>query len=181
MPVSNDGALAGALTESQRLGFLGARPIAEVIDHARSFVVALDPLMAGDRVLDLGSGGGVPGLVIAHDRPDLRLVLVDRRTKRTDFLLRIVRRLGWDDHVEVLAEDASELAAQAPASFDAVVARGFGPPESTLTLATRLVRPGGWVVISEPPRGDRWAPELMASLGVERTAADGTVAVFRRG
>ncbi|HSM67599.1 MAG TPA: hypothetical protein VK860_14945, partial [Ilumatobacteraceae bacterium] len=65
--------------------------------------------------------------------------------------------------------------------FDAVVARGFGPPESTLALAARLARPGGRIVISEPPSGDRWAPEVVASLGVERIAVDGPVAVFRRG
>ena len=45
-------------------------------------------------VVDLGSGGGVPGLVIARARPDLRLVLVDRRAARTDHLPRLVRRLG---------------------------------------------------------------------------------------
>jgi len=39
------------------------------------------------------------------------------------------------------------------------VARGFGPPSRTLQLAVRLVRPGGVVVISEPPDGDRWSDD----------------------
>lgn len=180
VPVSNDDALVRALTESRQLGFLGARPIGEVIEHARAFVVALDHLPADSRVLDLGSGGGVPGLVIAHDRPDLRLVLLDRRTKRTDFLRRVVRRLNWSDHVEVIADDVAALLADEPESFDAVVARGFGPPELTLSTATRLVRPNGVIVISEPPSGDRWSPETIADLGTDRLAGFDGVAVFRR-
>ena len=76
------------LAESQRLGFLGGRPIDEVVEHARSFVDALDGVTG--TVIDIGAGGGVPGLVVAHDRPDLRLTMVDRRAKRTDFLQRMV-------------------------------------------------------------------------------------------
>lgn len=180
MTVSNDDALVRSLTESQRLGFLGARPIGEVIDHARGFVVALESLPTGSRVLDLGSGGGVPGLVIAHDRPDLFLVLVDRRTKRTDFLLRVVHRLDWSGRVQVIAADVSEVAAVEGGAFDAVVARGFGPPASTLTTAVQLVRPGGWIVISEPPSGDRWAPEMLDTLGVVRLPVAGSLAIFHR-
>ena len=170
--------LRAALADAQRLGLLGDRPIDDVIAHARGFVGALETLGADDRVADLGSGGGVPGLVIAHDRPDLRLTLVDRRTKRTDFLERVVRRLGWTDRVTVVAADAAAVAETSPHGFDAVVARGFGPPESTLELAVRLVRPGGRIVISEPPTGDRWSRALLERLHVRRVPGPATVAVF---
>ena len=107
-------------------------------------------------MIDLGSGGGVPGLVIAHDRPDLHVTLLDRRTKRTDFLERSVRRLGWTERVSVVAP-MSHRSTPTP-SFDAAVARGFGPPAETLTVAARLRdEPVAHVVISEPPTGDRWA------------------------
>ena len=99
--------LVDTLTEAQHLGFLGARPIGEVIEHARAFVEALEELSANSRVLDLGTGGGVPGLVIAADRPDLQVTLLDRRTKRTDFLERGVRRLGWTERVSVMATDVT--------------------------------------------------------------------------
>lgn len=148
--------LHGVLGDAQRVGFLGARPISEVIEHSRAFVAALDDVVG--EVLDLGSGGGVPGLVIAHDRPDLRITLLDRRTKRTDFLRRAVGRLGWSDRVNVVAIDAGELITQDPHRFDAVVARGFGPPAETLAVAHRLTRRDGVIVISEPPTGgDRWS------------------------
>ncbi len=170
--------LRAALADAQRLGLLGARPIDDVVEHARGFVDALDALGPGGRVADLGSGGGVPGLVIAHDRPDLRLTLVDRRTKRTDFLERVVRRLGWVDRVTVVAADAVAVADTSPHGFDAVVARGFGPPESTLEVAVRLVRPGGRIVISEPPTGDRWPRATLERLGLRRVPGPTTVAVF---
>jgi 16S rRNA (guanine527-N7)-methyltransferase len=154
-----------ALVESQRLGFLGERPIDEVIEHARAFVGALDEVTG--TVVDLGAGGGIPGLVIAHDRPDLHLTLVDRRRKRTDFLERVVRRLRWSGRVAVIAADVEAVIAT-DSTFDAAVARGFGPPDTTLRAAARLVRPAGRIVISEPPSGDRWDQETFAELGICR-------------
>ncbi len=108
-------------------------------------------------VVDLGSGGGVPGLVIAAARPDLQLVLVDRRRARTDHLVRLVRRLDLMGRVTVHAADALDLTLPSPA--DAVVARGFGPPAATARAAGRVLRDGGLLVVSEPPgaRADRWA------------------------
>ncbi len=131
-------------------------------------------------MLDLGSGGGVPGLVIAEARPDLLVVLVDRRATRTDHLRRLVARLGWRDRVEVVTADAAALVGrQAPA--DAAVARGFGPPLTTLAMATPLVRRGGLVVVSEPPEHDerRWPEADVAALGAHRRPSpDHRVACF---
>jgi 16S rRNA (guanine527-N7)-methyltransferase len=147
--------LQAVLEDAQRYGFVGGRPIPAVIAHARAFVAALHDVQ-GD-VLDLGSGGGVPGLVIAHDRPELQVTLLDRRVKRSDFLVRAVGRLGWSDRVTVAARDAGGFAIDHPRRFAAVVARGFGPPAVTLDAAILLIRPGGVIVISEPPSGgDRW-------------------------
>lgn len=165
------------LEESQRLGFLGDRDITEVIDHARAFVAALEGTVG--TVADLGSGGGVPGLVIAHDRPDLDVVLIDRRAKRTDFLDRMVRRLRWTDRVSVVCADVEEYIVGAPL-IDVAVARGFGPPETTLRLGAALVRPGGRVIISEPPAGERWSSDLLSEVGVRRLdGGGGQVVVFQ--
>lgn len=174
-------ALIESLRESQRLGFLGDRAIGEVVEHARAFCRALDGLTPsnGPRcgVIDLGAGGGVPGLVIAHDLPELAVTLLDRRATRTDHLQRIVRRLGWGDRVTVVTGDATDLVRTHAGQFDAAVARGFGPPETTLRLGARFVRPGGRVVISEPPTGDRWDQDLLDQLGVRREHGE-QVAVF---
>jgi len=158
--------LVTALIDAQRLGFLGARPIPDVVAHARGFVRALRAYGQVETVLDLGAGGGVPGLVVAHDLPDLQVTLLDRRAKRTDFLERVVRRLGWADRVSVICADVESFVPTDP--FDAVMARGFGPPEFTLSVAAQLVRVGGPMVISEPPDADRWDEAVLARLGVRR-------------
>lgn len=170
--------LLAALAQAQELGMLGARPIPEVVAHADAFVAALAAVQGS--VIDLGSGGGVPGLVIADARPDLRLELVDRRRKRTDLLERLVRRLGVSDRVTVLAVDAEDLVRTRPGQADAVVSRGFGPPDVTIRIARALVRPGGLIVVSEPPGDiDRWAE--IDTDDLERTSPPGhPVVVFRR-
>ncbi len=171
-----DEELHEALGRSQRLGLLGSRPIVEVIDHARAFVRALDGVVGS--VIDLGAGGGVPGLVIAFDRPDLRITLLDRRTKRTDFLTQMVRRFDLGDRVVVMAAEADDAIRSGLVGADAVVARGFGPPEFTLRTARHCVRPGGVIVISEPPTGDRWDPDVLVELGLVRTPSDLRVVRF---
>jgi len=176
----NETALAAVLADAQQLGFLGSRPIREAIQHARSVVGALDGVSG--RVVDLGAGGGIPGLVVAQARPDLMLTLIDRRTKRTDFLERVVRRHRLGDRVEVLAEDVERLldhvATGDKPSFDAAVARGFGPPERTLRFMVGLGRVGSRLVITEPPEGDRWDPLLLEDAGVGRVAGPSGVVVF---
>ncbi len=177
--------LIEVLVEARHRGFLGDRPIPAVVEHARHFVAELPP--GPGSVLDLGSGGGVPGLVVAFDRPELDVTLLDRRTKRTDFLELAVRRLGWTTGVEVIAGDAAHLAAVSPGRFDAATARGFGPPERTLPVAAALVRSDGLIVVSEPPPDAdrtsslvRWPAELLETAGVERVTSGPHVAVFRR-
>ena len=152
--------LHAVLERAQSEGALGARPITEVIAHALDFVTALPPDVRS--VLDLGTGAGIPGLVIAWARPTVRLTLVDRRAKRIDALHRAIAQLGWDDRVTAIHADAEDLVGRPEwrAGHDAVVARGFTEPHTTLRLASQLARHQGWVVISEPPAGtpSRWEP-----------------------
>lgn len=156
-------ALHDALLASQRLGMLGPRPVDEVIDHAGAFVAALE--RTSGTVVDLGSGGGVPGLVIAVARPDLQLRLIDRRTARTDHLQRLVRSLHLQARVIVIGGDATRVAVDQTA--DAVVARGFGPPASTAAAAARWLGHDGLLVVSEPPDGPRRAWSDVEGFSVE--------------
>ncbi|MFZ9707689.1 MAG: RsmG family class I SAM-dependent methyltransferase [Ilumatobacteraceae bacterium] len=167
-PPTDEERLTEVLQRAQAEGALGSWPISEVIAHARAFVSALPHDTR--TVLDLGSGAGVPGLVIALDLPQVQVTLVDRRDKRVDALQRAVARLGWSERVTALSADVAELAADPrwQGSQDAVVARGFGPPEITLRFAAKLTRIGGVVVISEPPSDtpSRWESSLCVECGV---------------
>lgn len=137
--------------------------------HAGSFVDALGEQPDGARLIDLGSGGGLPGLVIADRMRHIAVTLIDRRQKRTDFLRQAVARLGFD-HVAVVAGDAVEhaqsVAVGATPAYTAATARGFGPPTLTLRIANELVGRAGVIIISEPPEGERWDSALVEELGL---------------
>ncbi len=165
---ANDDQLFETLRDAQRLGMLGPGSLERAIAHASAFADALQD-DASD-VVDLGSGGGLPGLVVGWRRPEARLTLVDRRAARTDMLRRAVARLGWSERVEVVTGDVVELARGSwRGRFDAATARGFGPPAWTLACGAAVVRLGGRVVISEPPgEPDRWHDEEIQRLGVAR-------------
>ena len=159
--------VAEILVTAQRFGTLGSRPIPEVIEHARQFVSALPP--QAQLVIDIGTGAGVPGLVIADDRPDLSLVLVDRREARMDELARGVAASGMADRVQVLTADVETLGRDSEhhEKYDVVVCRGFGSPEVTAPLARPLLKNGGSLIVSEPPSPDpsRWPNDLLEKVG----------------
>lgn len=177
-----DEPLLAVLREGQRIGAIGPAPLTNGVAHARRFVRALRP---DDRsVLDLGSGGGLPGLVIAWDRPDLQVTLVDRRSKRTDHLQRSVRRLGIAERVRVITADVHTLAREPghAARYDVVTARSFGPPDATVRAALPFLRSTGIVVISNPPGLDHQQAVLDAGLHAHVEVSEGSpgVSVFRR-
>lgn len=126
----------------------------------------LAPIRAGD----LGSGGGVPGLPLALWLPGWTWVLIDANQRRAAFLRAAVIELGLTGRVEVREQRAEEAGRDSwlRTQFDAVVARGFGPPAVVAECAAPLLRPGGRAVVSEPPGGqaDRWPQEGLAELGM---------------
>jgi 16S rRNA (guanine527-N7)-methyltransferase len=157
--------LLDALGDAQRIGMLGDRSLNEVIDHSLAFVAALPENTR--TMIDLGSGGGDPGLVIAAARPEIMITLVDRRAKRTDLLTRLVGRMRFQPHVEVVEIDVALLPQRFPGrTWDAVTCRGFGSPAYTAQHASPLLAQGGLLIVSEPPESDgaRWRdPEVEAT------------------
>ncbi len=176
----NDEALLAALAEIQQRGAIGEVSLVAAIAHADQFVAALPAEV--QRVVDLGSGGGLPGLVIAVRRPEIALTLVERRASRADLLRRAVLALRLADHVQVVAGDARELAAAHPHSFDAVTARSFAAPAITARWAGELLKPQGMLVVSEPPAPDpnRWPATDLAAAGLLDLGCIGGIRRFRR-
>ena len=79
--------------------------------------------------------------------------------------------LGWGDRVHVVCADVGALTRQDEwiETFDAAMSRGFGPHETTLKYSAALVRPGGTVLLSEPPAGktSRWEQAVVEGAGLE--------------
>ncbi len=175
-----DPALAEVLERSRAVGFLGPGPLETHVEHAALFGRAIGP--AECRFADIGAGGGVPGLPMLVSNPAWSAVLIDASQKRCSFLVWALSELELTDRAEVWCGRAEQLGHEGRAreGFDAVVARGFGPPASTLECATPLLRPNGRVVVSEPPVKRDWPADGLASAGLIQLDAGPGVAVFER-
>lgn len=156
-------------------GFLGPRAVGDHAVHAVGFARALQRVRPGwepASACDLGSGGGVPGLVLAAGCwPACRWTLVDAMGKRCAFLEEAVAALGLTARVTVECGRIEELArpgGRLRSGFDLVTARGFGPPAATAEAAAALLQSGSMLVVSEPPGsgGDRWEAEGCDRVGL---------------
>ena len=160
-------ALRDALGDAQRIGMLGQGSIDDVIERSLGFVRRIST--GSQSVIDLGSGGGDPGLAIALACPTIEVTLVDRRAKRTDVLVRLVGRLGLTDRVEVVEADVANIPALFPGRvWDVATSRGFGSPTYTADHAAPLIRLHGCLLVSEPPEstGERWMDEDVRRTGL---------------
>lgn len=163
------------LRRARELRFLGPAPLELQIANGRAFgdaVIAAASETA--TVADLGPGGGVPSLVIADRCRAITLVLIERSQRRVDFLRWAVAELAWSDRITVHLGEAED-AARTPrltGAFDVVTARSFGPAAVTAECACRLLRPGGCLIVSEPPdaAGDRWPDDGLRPLGLTHDA-----------
>jgi 16S rRNA (guanine527-N7)-methyltransferase len=95
----------------------------------------------GPRVVDVGSGAGLPGIPLALARPDLRLTLLEPLARRATFLHEAVAALGLE--AEVVRARAEEIGEP---RWDVVVARAVAPLERLLALADHLVQAGGMLL-----------------------------------
>ena len=130
---------------------------------ALSLVPCLADLGAGERVLDVGSGGGVPGIPIAIARRDLAIVLLDATVKKVAFLSEVAQTLGLSN-VEAVAGRAEELArGELRGSFAAVTARAVAKIDALLPWTAPFVRPGGRLLFI---KGERAGDELAAARSV---------------
>lgn len=159
--------LLKVLSRAQDHGFLGPGPVAGQVERARDLSALVDPPA---RAVDLGSGGGLPGLVLAAVWPDSQWMLLDANHRRTAFLSEAVSQLGWDSRVTVVTERAEVVGrSDQRGRADLVVARGFGPPAVTAECGAPLVAVGGLLLVTEPPGGEpgRWPSEALRQLGLE--------------
>jgi 16S rRNA G527 N7-methylase RsmG len=167
------------LAEIQRRGGIGRGPIDAGIVHALQFV---DAIPAGAHSLaDLGSGGGLPGLVIAWMRPELEVILIERRAKRADLLRYGVRALDLGERVDVHEGDVLGAHQALRRQVDVVTARSFGRPDVVLPAACTLVVAGGLILISEPPElVSRWDDSLLEWCSVTDEGRTGGIHRFCR-
>ncbi|MDT4996273.1 MAG: rRNA (guanine527-N7)-methyltransferase [Pseudonocardiales bacterium] len=126
-------------------GLLGPREVPGIWPrHLLNCAALTDLLPTGARVVDVGSGAGLPGVVLAIRRPDLRVDLVEPMARRTDFLDATLADLGLEGAVRVVrgrAEDPEVLARVGNAEW--VTARAVAPLDRLARWCLPILAPGG--------------------------------------
>ncbi len=125
-------------------GLMGPREVPRLWDrHVLNCAVLADLIPDGATVADIGSGAGLPGIVLAIRRPDLRVTLIEPLLRRTTFLEEAVADLGLD-HVEVVRARAEELAGTR--QFRVVTSRAVSALPTLLEWSLPLVEAEGEVL-----------------------------------
>ncbi|HEX4979215.1 MAG TPA: RsmG family class I SAM-dependent methyltransferase [Acidimicrobiales bacterium] len=174
--------LEGALATARALGFLGPGPIAQHLVSARRFADAFRAHRVVGATLDLGSGGGVPGLILAEWLPETRWVLLDANRRRTSFLADAVATCGLATRVAVVrgrAEEVAHLTSHREV-YAAVTARGFGSPAATAEIAAGFVAEGGVALISDTFAERPWPAARLALLAFRPTESTPGLRVLRK-
>lgn len=151
-------------------GLLGPREADRLWERHLLNSAAVGELIGeGERVVDVGSGAGLPGVPLALARPDLTITLIEPLLRRSEFLREAVGLLGLDvTVVRGRAEDAGVRAGVG--EFDVAVSRAVAPLDRLTTWCMPLVRPGGRMLAI---KGERAFDEVehhrrvMTSLGAD--------------
>lgn len=150
-------------------GLIGPREAPRLWErHLLNCAVLAELLPQAATVADIGSGAGLPGLVLAIRRPDLRLTLVEPLLRRTTFLTEVVAELGLDN-VEVVRGRADAL--HGARTFEVVTSRAVAPLARLLEWSMPLVAPTGALVAmkgSSIGAEIEEAADVLARLGCAR-------------
>ncbi|WP_405218736.1 16S rRNA (guanine(527)-N(7))-methyltransferase RsmG [Agrococcus sp. Ld7] len=155
---------ASLATHGETLGLIGPRELPQLWSRHILNSALVAPLLAG-RVGDVGSGAGLPGLVLAIARPDVEFTLIEPMERRTDWLQSEVDRMELAN-VSVLRGRAEDIAGSgALRPLDQVTARAVSALRTLIPLTAPLVRSGGQLVLL---KGTRAADEIAAAQKVIR-------------
>lgn len=158
--------LAGAGVER---GLLGPREVARVWDrHVLNSAVVAELLDPEERIADIGSGAGLPGIPLALARPDLRVTLIEPLLRRSDFLREAIDELALDCRV-VRGRAEDRAVRDEVGETDAVVSRAVASLDKLTRWSAPLLRAGGRMLAIKGERAEdeiREHRRAMATLGV---------------
>lgn len=149
-------------------GLIGPREVDRLWDrHILNSAAVSEAIEAGARVVDIGSGAGLPGIPIAIARPDLHVTLVEPMLRRSEFLHEVVAELGLAVAV-VRGRAEDKDVHDAVAGADVVVSRAVAGLDKLTRWSLPVLRPGGRMLALKGERADDEVAEhraAMAKLG----------------
>ena len=169
------------LWTNERMNLTAIRDAGEAwMRHILDSLALLGPLSEledGSAVIDVGSGGGVPGIPLAIVLPQLRFTLLEATTKKARFLEQVAKRLDLEN-VEVVNERAERAAADGSehrGRFDAVVARALGPLRVAVELTVPFGRVGSLILLVKGERADEELADARKALHALHATHSGTI------
>lgn len=184
------GYLALLLEANTRMNLTAIRDAAEAwekhIFDALTIVPVLADLPDGAEVVDIGTGGGIPGLVLASVMPRAAFTLVDATGKKCEFVRDAAETLGLpnvtvlQDRAERLGQDRGVRTGTGRTGghrgrYDAVVSRAVGRLAMLLELTVPLAKVGGLIVLTKGQKADEELAEAKQALHMLHAAHAGTV------
>lgn len=160
-------------TEGPRRGLIGPRETDRLWDrHVLNSVVVGELLAPGERIVDVGSGAGLPGIPLAIARPDVSIDLLEPMARRVEWLEEVLAELGLTVRVHRGRAEESTIRALGP--WDVATARAVAPLGKLAGWCLPLVRPGGRMLAL---KGVHVNDELMRDDRLVRAAGAATVEV----
>ncbi|MCH8270306.1 MAG: 16S rRNA (guanine(527)-N(7))-methyltransferase RsmG [Planctomycetes bacterium] len=173
--------LAYLLWANERINLTAIRDPAQAwtrhILDALTLLGPLSQLPPGAAVIDIGSGGGLPGIPLAITLPRVRFTLLEATGKKARFLEQVAARLQLPN-VEIVNDRAEQAGAEGSAlrgRFDAAVARAVGHTRVVAELALPLTRVGGLTLLVKGPRAAEELVEAKRALHALHAAHVGTI------
>jgi 16S rRNA (guanine527-N7)-methyltransferase len=125
----------------------------------------LDPIRSAGRIADLGSGAGLPGLVLAAALPGARFDLLESVGRKCDFLRDAIQRMGLGNATLVCERSEGWAAGDGRELYDVVIARAVGPLATIAELASPLLRDGGVLAAWKGARSPAEEEEMARAAG----------------
>ncbi len=124
-----------------------------VIDSLTILVVDSFATVRLEKIIDVGSGGGIPGIPLAIFKPETRVALLESKGKKCSFLKEVIAELGLNN-AKVICARAEEAARKKPLreSFDAVLSKALAPLNIALEITTPFLKPGNSAFYYKGPR-----------------------------
>ena len=160
-------------------------PVQMVTQHLLDALAAVPAFGAASNVLDVGAGGGLPGIVLAIARPDLAVSLIDTVHKKTAFLTQVKAQLGLSN-VTVYTARVEQLQVAHP--FDTITSRAFADLSDFVNWSGHLLAEGGQFIalkgVAPPEEQERlpapWQVSELRALRVPGLNAERHLVFIRK-